>query len=224
MNTQIKERPILFNSEMVRAILEGRKTMIRHVVKNAPTTKINHRLITCENGWNWQVDEEGIQSTLHRDFNSLIQCPYGKVGDRLWGRESFYVWGYWKTRYNLKKRRDEWNFVDLTIKCGEKYHFADNTPKIVLSRKDSRVGWWKRPSIHMPRWASRINLEITAIRIERLNEITRGDSMLEGCPFQNIAKETDPLQWFRDLWQSINGEESWNTNPWVWVVEFRRVD
>jgi hypothetical protein len=76
----------------------------------------------------------------------------------------------------------------------------------------------------MPRWASRITLEITNIRVERLNEITRGDAMAEGCPFPNMADGPDPREWFFDLWESINGAGSSFANPWVWVIEFRKVE
>jgi hypothetical protein len=76
----------------------------------------------------------------------------------------------------------------------------------------------------MPRWASRITLEITNIRVERLNEITRGGAMAEGCPFPNMADGPDPREWFSDLWESINGKGSWDANPWVWVIEFRKLD
>ncbi len=91
--------------------------------------------------------------------------------------------------------------------------FAGNVHCIQVDR-------W-RPSIHMPRKASRITLEITEVRVERLQDISRGDCMAEGCPFPNIAKLTDPIEWFAELWESIN--ENWDANPWVWVVEFKRV-
>lgn len=81
---------------------------------------------------------------------------------------------------------------------------------------------WK-PSIHMPRKASRIMLEVTRVRVERLQEISRGDAMAEGCPFQNMAKGADPRKWYADLWKTINGPGSWDLNPWVWVIEFKRV-
>jgi hypothetical protein len=82
---------------------------------------------------------------------------------------------------------------------------------------------WK-PSIHMPRWASRITLKITGVRVERLNEISRGDAMAEGCPHSNLAYGQNPCDWFHELWESINGPESWAANPWVWVVEFQKVE
>lgn len=75
----------------------------------------------------------------------------------------------------------------------------------------------------MPRWASRILLEVTAVRVERLQDISRGDAMAEGCPFPNMAKGDDPRKWYADLWDQINGAGSWEANPWVWVVEFKRV-
>ena len=87
---------------------------------------------------------------------------------------------------------------------------------------DKFIKW--KPSIHMPKEAARIFLEITNIRIERLQDISRGDCMGEGCPFQNIAKVTNPKHWFEILWQSINGESSWNSNPWVWVIEFKQIE
>lgn len=75
----------------------------------------------------------------------------------------------------------------------------------------------------MPRWASRIMLEVTGVRVERLQEISRGDVMAEGCPFPNMQKGPDPRQWFRDLWETINGPGSWDANPWVWAIEFKRI-
>ena len=81
---------------------------------------------------------------------------------------------------------------------------------------------WK-PAIHMPRAASRITLEVTGVRVERLQAISRGDAMAEGCPFANMAAGPDPRDWYRDLWNEINGPGAWDQSPWVWVVEFRRV-
>jgi hypothetical protein len=87
-------------------------------------------------------------------------------------------------------------------------------------RGDSPCRW--RPSIHMPRWASRITLRITDIRVERLQEISRGDAMQEGCPFPNMAAGPNPRDWFRDLWNTVHSPVAWDANPWVWVVCFER--
>ena len=96
-----------------------------------------------------------------------------------------------------------------------------------LSEQDSadfKVWEFKRrPSIHMPRWASRILLEVVSVRVERLQDISRGDAMAEGCPFPNMAQGDDPRQWYAELWEQINGPGEWTANPWVWVVEFRRL-
>jgi len=123
----------------------------------------------------------------------LPLCPYGHRGDRLWVRETFQKWpdGY--------AYRADYQDAELA---------------------DSVHAPWK-PSIHMPRAASRINLEITGVRVERLQDISRGDAMAEGCPFPNMAQGDDPRKWYADLWHSINGPDSWGLNPWVWVVEFK---
>jgi hypothetical protein len=103
------------------------------------------------------------------------------------------------------------------------WHYrADGVPK----REDLEgfLSDWK-PSIHMPRSASRITLEITEVRVERLQEISRGDAMAEGCPFPNMANGSNPVHWYADLWNSINGNGpgSWDANPWVWCISFRRL-
>ena len=97
---------------------------------------------------------------------------------------------------------------------------ADYSPER-LKEKDGR-GFWK-PSIFCKREASRISLEVKSVRVERLAEISRGDCMAEGCPFPNVAKETDPVGWYRELWDAINGVGAWDVNPWVWVVEFKKI-
>jgi hypothetical protein len=165
------ERPIIFSGEMVRAILEGRKTQTRRVVKH--------------------IEDNSPVITDPRIFNK--PCPYGQPGDRLWVREAFQL--------------------------------DDSDPTFVYFRADGKQCNWWRPSIHMPRWASRITLEITGVRVERLQEINRGGAMQEGCPFQNIANVTCPLTWFSFLWNSIyrTRGQGWDANPWVWVIEFRRI-
>ena len=128
------------------------------------------------------------------------RCPYGEPGDRLWVREA------WKahTTFDDLPPRD--------IPESHVWYMADDGYKA-----ESRY----RQGMFMPRWASRITLEVTGVRVERLQAISRGDSMSEGCPFPNMAKGDDPRQWYASLWESING--SWDANPWVWVIEFRRM-
>ena len=144
--------------------------------------------------------------TAARELLALAsRCPYGLPGHKLWVREAFSgARAYEMHGYPLK----EW---------GNKIWFwADGNPQ--------RGDWTKpRPSIHMPRHLSRITLEVTEVRVERLHDISRGDAMAEGCAFANMAAGPDPRDWYRDLWASINGPSSWESNPWVWCVAFRVV-
>ena len=176
----MKERPILFNGPMVRAILDGRKTQTRRVVKPQPETKPH-------NG----VDDKWFSE--YSDIKNLgflkHTCPFGQPGDRLWVREAF-------TEYPQK---------GLLYK-------ADGC------NKKLGVWWGWRPSIHMPRRASRIKLEVTDVRVERLQNISEEDIYAEGIDTNSHD--------FMELWDSINAKRGhgWDANPFVWVVEFRRVE
>lgn len=200
----MKSHPILFNAPMVRALLDGRKTQTRRVWK-MPKGCSWYESGRCAGemsgdfcddngkGW-WSVDE--------------LACPYGKVGDQLWVRET---WGV---------------LYEQFIKDSHEPTFwrADYSDSDLAEQKAGTL-WlprW-RPSIHMFRNRSRITLEITNVRVEHLHDITRGDCMAEGCPFPNITKETDPKGWYSDLWKTINGADSWDANPWVWVIEFKKL-
>jgi len=177
------ERPILFNGEMVRSILDGSKTQTRRVMKPqastfAPSPIRCHEL--DEGGYGF-FDEE-------RDYKS----PYGKPGDRLWVRETHYVFsaGY---------------------KDGRDRHIVYRA-----TEPDAPCGW--TPSIHMPRWASRITLEVVSVRVERVQDISEADAASEGTPILQGGNRTE----FRMLWDSINAKRGygWDANPWVWVIEF----
>ena len=100
------------------------------------------------------------------------------------------------------------------------YNLTGIDNKTILRPRE--ITW--RPSIHMPRWASRISLGITSVRVERLQDISRGDAMAEGCPFPNMAQGPDPRDWYAELWGAINGPDSWAENPWAWVVEFKAIE
>lgn len=141
-----------------------------------------------------------------RRFPNQHGCPHGEPGDRLWVRET-------------------WAAFDADgMHPGRQHDLRDGPwPLIAYGvAKDFPKGT-ARPAIHMPRWASRITLEITGMRVERLQDISRGDAMEEGCPFPNMATGDDPRAWFCELWRDINGDESWDSNPWVWVIEFARI-
>lgn len=219
----MKELPILFNGPMVRAILEVRKTQTRRTIKPQPL---------------WIAEPCVPFKTPDADPNGIIYCPYGQPGDRLWVRETIYAWGRWETRFSKKKGRDEWHFIDMTLESGKQYRYpatmtGDNGPR---QRGSVTPQWWKRPPIHAPRCSSRILLEITSVRVERLQDIGEDDCLAEGIAqvvrerLPNIqqcgeydAIDVDPVAEYRALWETINGAGSWDANPWVWVIEFKRV-
>ena len=201
---EIRERPILFNGEMVRAILEGRKTVTRRVVKPQPDFKGS------------MVDPNTPFVTLGAGLHARIGCPYGDPGDRLWVREAWAA----DAQVDAIAPRD--------LSRGEPLLYpADGA---VRQAGCSMIAPGKgRPSIHMPRWASRIQLEITGVRVERLQAITEAQAEAEGV--RACEHELDPdgngytaTELFSILWSSINGVDSYNANPWVWVVEFKRVE
>ena len=167
----MKDRPILFKPHMVRAILEGRKTQTRRVVK-----------------------EQGIADALPEPWLKRM-CPYGEVGDRLWVREA-------------------WSISGKKFRPGGPVVYRE-------SGKEPLGGRW-RPSIHMPRAASRLMLEITEVRIQRLDDITEEDAYAEGADtgYVGPGMHTRRMGFF-NLWESINGIESLDANPWVWAVTFK---
>lgn len=199
---EMKERPILFSAPMVRALINGTKTQTRRAVK---LTEAGH------------VKEPGGHRRWHpADPNASLACPYGQPGDRLWVRET------WAKPFDVPDAKLE----------GRVTYRSDFRESHVLGmvRADGamadRVKW--KPSIYMPRWASRITLEVTGVRVERLQDISVTDAIAEavnvhqdhhGKPRTSIYS---PVQAYRDLWESINGPDSWDANPWVWVVEFKR--
>ncbi|ENH0814092.1 hypothetical protein ABV228_003942 [Escherichia coli] len=208
----MKERGMIFNGEMVRAILDGRKTQTRRPVK----FPVHDKNLGCELAGNELAGELSAGNYLNSAF--------GKPGDRIWVRETFCP-------------------VDDTQYGGEKWVDYRATPKFEASHpagwdsapNDAEALKW-RPSIHMPRWASRILLEITDVRVERLNAISEEDARAEGIidggclncgepePCGCANPEPDATDAFAYLWQSIYGQESWNDNPWVWVISFKRVE
>jgi uncharacterized protein YqfB (UPF0267 family) len=214
----MKERPILFSGEMVRAILDGRKTMTRRVVPNGPF-----------------IETDGVKGslsdTIHQcqKISTVSRCPYGKVGDRLWVRETCYIdlLGC-ANRERLAEEPPEGNIKEFI------YYRADGECcEQIPECQCGDVGKPKwRPSTHMPRWASRITLEITNVSVERLNEISEVDAkaegirLIEGEPMyadEPIERYSAVAQ-FKHLWDKINGKKHpWASNPWVWVVEFKKI-
>ncbi|MDM7059127.1 hypothetical protein [Klebsiella pneumoniae] len=209
----MKERGMIFNGEMVRAILDGQKTQTRRPIKWKQTrfTEIGER----EDGskWPWSEDAEHALDFWH-------PCPFGSVGDRIWVRETF------------QGPLFDFDLMDSYCKDStpfEKSEFcvykADGVPAPEFYDADDELHSCWRPSIHMPRWASRILLEITDVRVERLQSITLGDICKEvGCGLYDFRPATYGFQVWEELWKSIYGAENWQANPWVWVIEFKRVE
>lgn len=235
----MKERPILFSSEMVRAILEGRKTQTRRVVKKIPCQ--------CSEWMPHEISKttpEGYQEAGHSGLWSCQcctdtprECPYGKPGDRLWVRETWLP----------DPPQTDIEFDYCLYSDGENHNF-DALPKKYKNPKhiiykaswdDTPLRWI--PSIFMPRWASRITLEIVNIRVEKVQEIGEEDAWSEGVGGGVMGRfDIDGRVLFKDLWDSINAKKglvfedefgtisssgiySWVFNPWVWVIEFKRV-
>lgn len=158
-------------------------------------TQTRRAYATTVGSWNWVIRETG-----HGTRDPFL-CPYGVSGDRLWVREA----------WRVGKGYDA--VAGSTFKSPTVWYGADGAAPA------DRAGRYRHARF-MPRWASRITIEITGVRVERLCEISRGDAMDEGCPFPNMARGDDPRQWYAGLWESINGAGSWDANPWVWVIGF----
>ena len=228
----MKERPILFSDPMVKAILNGRKTMTRRVIKHDVPFATSTYFDEETSRWYWDM-KCGVADPC------LGKCPYGQPGDRLWVRETWRV-GSWREddgQIAVDFKADgfphqKWRTVPDPDKFNDLWEESTQEAEKVYGMKE-RYGWkpgkspcrW-RPSIFMPRWAARIILEITAIRVERLGDITIEDAQAEGVT--PLGVEGDGRRWraaFRELWDSLNAKRGygWDANPWVWVIEFRRL-
>lgn len=222
MSTAVKERPILFSAEMVRAILEGRKSQTRRIIKPQPPDEYWSPQ-DCMGSFHWNdSDKDDDMMGWWPSYDKGLLCPYGSVGDRLWVRESFST-----------DIRDPLNCViyNATPEYGKyrdtgelvRASFADGSlPTREEAKRAMLPKFWKgKPSIHMPRWASRITLEITGVRVERLCDISEEDAIAEGSQCAGVPASLTNRGAFAKLWESINGGDSWKKNPFVWVLEFR---
>ncbi|MCD2460419.1 hypothetical protein LRM39_18285 [Enterobacter cloacae complex sp. 2021EL-01261] len=189
---------MIFNSEMVRAILDGRKTQTRRIIKPQPV-----------------MYEPGQSIHVSDMINDALRCPFGSVGDRIWVRETWAEAGAGAPDLKLYRA----NYPEHVPA-----HY-ENVPPV------DEIRW--TPSIHMPRWASRITLEIVGVRVERLQDISQADAVAEGAPQSHPSIDAVSQQhgfpdfsrsWYGQTWQSIYGAESWQFNPWVWVIEFKRIE
>lgn len=215
VSESVIEKPLLCNAEMVRAILDGRKTNTRRPMEPQPDGKLEV-LGGCD---------DFMLGGTHGKKSSVWRCPFGKPGDRLWVRECFAVVPH--VNDNGSKHKAKGDGTGVTWR-------AD------WNGNPSGFKW--KPSIHMPRWASRINLEITDVRVERVQEISKEDAIAEGIESQprRYGKDLDwkyygkwlekhnqwsscPINSFESLWNAIYGVNAWDLNPWVWVVAFKKV-
>ncbi|KFJ12764.1 hypothetical protein DR66_4065 [Delftia acidovorans] len=217
----MKERPILFSAPMVRALLAGTKTQTRRAAKVESTLGIDSILAPRHAG-----SHAATYLLPDQAAEAAACCPYGQPGDRLWVREAFRFPG-------------SLGHLSPSV-CGDRALDAGyRTPwaPTQFEADGSRTGEWRgfdtppektkpgklRPGIHMPRWASRITLRITGVRVERLQDISEADALAEGVPHSlNLPGGRFARENFEHLWWTINGDGSWESNPWVWVVEFER--
>lgn len=224
----MKAHPILFSGAMVRALLDGSKTQTRRAVKFPSFTKEHWRDPGLGAGEYFKVACYG-EDTIHR-----VRCPYGMAGDLLWVRET---WAICERHIDLTK---------VYYKAHERHSHTEFHQLIETSKVGNLKPSWPKfkPSIHMPRALSRITLEITGVRVERLQDISEADCIAEGIiksdDHQTLYRHyggdktyaengyglqrtvwVQPVPSYRSLWESINGAESWAANPWVWVIEFK---
>lgn len=209
----MKERPIPFTGESVRAILDGRKTQTRRVVVPQPETRRDLLPTETEDIMEDRASRKlvfairtGTLTTRCLGSENFARefSPYGQPGDRLWVRETF---------ARLDGHPPE--------------NVGADAPVIAYRADDSmlRSARWS-PWIHMPRWASRITLEITGVRVERVKDISYSDVLAEGCPTGNSTLASpDDFLWYECYWNTLNAKRGygWSTNPWVWVIEFERL-
>lgn len=215
----MKDKPIIFSGPMVQAILEGRKTMTRRVMKPAKRNREGYKQgnglwvdgYGTEDRPNEHIKDYSVSPVWQRkDYYIKDFAPY-KPGDSLWVRET---WASWCDECDSNQGT---GYDDAT--CG---HGDCNRYAYKADNKGCPGGKW-RPSIHMPKEAARIWLEVTNVRVERLQEITYDDCLREGL--WDYGTDVDTLAAFQDLWQKLNAKRGygWEVNPWVWVIEFRKV-
>ncbi len=242
----MKSTPILFSGPMVRAILDGRKTQTRRVVNLQKywSQKWAKHLIFCQDPDQYRVMEwrMDVNQPHNQELNvpfrhkndpvtpwdrcavDAMECPYGSPAwlrlpaTQLWVKETFGLCSYHDVTawdggsirgVEAAEIRTEYN-----VEYAADWHH----------RNQEACHW--RPSIFMPRWASRLTLEVTGIRVERLQDISPVDALAEGCPHHRATgfSPQDAIDWYRATWESINGPGSWDAHPWVWVIEFRRIE
>lgn len=231
----MKELPILFSTPMVQANLDGRKRMTRRMTG---LDNVNEDPDAIEFVRFQKYEKDGSYRAIfkHEDADGFgsVKCPYGQPGDLLWVKEMFFAYGHWSSILDTDTGKKKWSFQDLTISEGFQYYYTDCHPDNVYKSRGN-LGWYKRPSMFMPKIASRIWLQVEEIRVERLHDISEEDAIAEGvqciyrtsgyCWMNYIIGEyvypSTAKTSFKSLWIKINGCENWDSNPWVWVVKYK---
>lgn len=221
------ERPILFSAPMIRALLAGKKTQTRRIIKPQPPG-VYSVIRWTRSGRIWYPHAPGSVSGLPG-----ARCAYGEPGDRLWVREAWALLvdpGASETwDLQIPERRSTQQNTQLGHIPTPIYRANGERPD-VLRAHGQPMRW--RPGIHMPRWASRINLEITGVKVERLQDISEEDILAEGITVPLVAEMTgipwgdipDLFTAWRLVWTHINGPESWEANPYVWALTFKLIE
>lgn len=249
----MKEKPILFSAPMVRAILDGSKTQTRRVMKFQPSESwLPHsygEVHKMEDGeFPMKRGEPIVIGWGPSDCfgEEAYPCPHGQPSDRLWLREEHYRFGHWEPVPGVRTKggRQKWKFVADSTEC--LYEAPESFRKGRHHKDPATPAWHKRLGRFMPRSLSRITLEIVSVRVERLQEISEEDAQAEGVERQAAFDDPD-LKYqsysgedngagcgyfcersytngFRNIWITINGPDSWTQNPWVWVINFKRIN
>lgn len=212
---------------MVQAILEGRKSQTRRIVK-IPYAEHVHSFRSDHNDEN----ERWIGMDGNVQISPWAKCPYGQPGDVLYVRESHYRYGHWNKNGTTKTGKQKWKFIPATNlpSC----RFMDDPPNEIEKNSYRKIGWYKRPGIFLPKELSRIHLKVENVRVERLQDISEDDARSEGVKYDiesgyyfigDEIMEQTATDCFIKLWDKINGTRApWESNPWVWVVEFSRIE
>lgn len=214
------DRPILMSAPMVRALLAGTKTQTRRVLRVPAHPAVRDWVLDSEFRATARAHSEEVATQYVTTFpHGRVRCPYGQPGDRLWVRENGWQRPECSER-DMRDGADTWPAYEYDADGIDHAH-------VELLKE---WGWKRRPSIHMPRWASRITLALTDVRVQRVQEISEDDALAEGADgphpasWHPDASEIGPSSYvsgYRDIWNSINGPGSWEANPWAWALTFK---
>jgi len=246
----MKERPILFNPDMVAALLDERKNQTRRVVKPQPlpsTHYVNPYNKNIKHMTAWTKDHKMILGAGNIKNMAHWACPHGFPNDELWVKESHYLYGHWVTLTGQKTKTGKQK-TKFCYQQSKGVMFLDKPPKKIHTKNERGRGWHRRPSIFMPRWASRLQLKINNVKVERVQDVTEKDAIGEGVFKFDLDKDSaeDFGAWrnylkdefsgwigcrtakdsFMSLWDSINKDRghSWESDPWTWVVNFEKIN